>query len=278
MQRKVEDPFVSIILPVYNEEKHIEKCLISLNEQSYKQKELIVIDDGSTDSTLRIISKYVTHYMVQAHQGPAIARNKAAAQALGEILVFADGDMYFSRGYIEKLIKPILENKAEATYSTEEYIANSKSIWSNCWNIDHGIPLHLRMKYTGTSQYSIRAIKKTTFFKLKGFVPELGYRDDQILLKDKKIRNVRAKGAVCYHFNPESLFEIYTSARWIGRNPILSGNYYNLIRYSIMNSVIYSCKRILEGAPLSFLLYKIIFDVGITSGILCKNSAKNYAK
>ena len=96
---------VSVIIAVYNEEKHLKQCLESLAKQSLKNFEIIVVDDGSVDQTWQVLSaiqssKPKIQKFKQKHQGPALARNYAARQAKGEILVFVDGDMYFDQDLV----------------------------------------------------------------------------------------------------------------------------------------------------------------------------------
>src|ERR1051326_6734798 len=95
---------VSVIVPTYNEEKNIGKCLESLSDQNFSGFEVIGVDDGWTDSTLSVMSN-VQYQMTnvkllkQRHLGPAVARNKAARESEGEILVFVDADMTFSKEF-----------------------------------------------------------------------------------------------------------------------------------------------------------------------------------
>lgn len=88
------NPFFSVLIPTYNRERHIREAVESVLAQTWKDFELFVIDDGSTDGTQNTLAKYGSqiHLMRQANQGPEVARNNAAAQARGEYLVFLDSD------------------------------------------------------------------------------------------------------------------------------------------------------------------------------------------
>ena len=112
---------VSVILPVYNEEKYIRGCIESLLNQSYKPMEILIADDGSADKTRQIIKKYPVKYYFRSHQGPAIQCNFLAQKATGKILVRADGDMRHDRNYIINLVKPIFKHETVATFSKEVY-------------------------------------------------------------------------------------------------------------------------------------------------------------
>lgn len=87
---------ISIILPVYNAEVFLEKCIISILEQSYDDFELIIINDGSTDHSESIIEKYLDNkrirYYQQENRGVSHARNVAMSTALGKYIIFVDAD------------------------------------------------------------------------------------------------------------------------------------------------------------------------------------------
>lgn len=98
---------VSIIVPVYNKENTIEKCLDSLINQSYSNIEIIVINDGSTDSSKEMIMKYLKRNVVvynMPNQGVSNARNFGIEKANGEYIVFVDADDYVGKLYVESLV------------------------------------------------------------------------------------------------------------------------------------------------------------------------------
>ena len=84
----------SILIPTYNREKHVREAVDSILSQTFRDYELFVIDDGSTDGTAEALNSYGARVNVlrQKNQGPEVARNKAAALAQGEYLVFLDSD------------------------------------------------------------------------------------------------------------------------------------------------------------------------------------------
>lgn len=91
---------VSVIIPAYNGERHLEECLDSCLEQTLKGMEIICVDDGSTDSTGEILERYAEQYpqfviLHQENQGAGAARNLGIAQAKGEFIAFMDADDYY---------------------------------------------------------------------------------------------------------------------------------------------------------------------------------------
>src|SRR3990167_165993 len=106
-------PQISIIIPAYNEAKYIGTCLSSLQGQNLKTKEIIVVDDGSTDDTLKVVNSLkILH---QNHRGAGAARNLGAKHAIGDILVFVDADMEFSPQFLEHLTLPIRQGESRGT-------------------------------------------------------------------------------------------------------------------------------------------------------------------
>src|SRR3990167_8387264 len=168
---------LSVIIPVYNEEDVIIDCLKSLSHQIYKDFEIIVVDDGSTDN-LKLKSQNLK-ILTQNHKGPGAARNLGAKHAKGDILIFVDADMTFDKDFIKELVAPIKAGKGIGTFSKEEYLLNKNNDIAVCWNINRYIlnkwkldsQVYSRMLPAGypDKQEVFRAIKKSGFMKVGGF-------------------------------------------------------------------------------------------------------------
>lgn len=109
---------VSVIVPVYNCEKYLEKCINSLRRQSYTELEIIIIDDGSKDNTWDICSKLSKEddriqIIQQENQGVSCARNQGIKIAKGEYIAFVDGDDWVEQNYIECLLNSLLNEQAD---------------------------------------------------------------------------------------------------------------------------------------------------------------------
>ena len=270
---------VSVIIPVFNEEKTIIDCLKSLAQQTYSSFEVIIVDDGSADKTLEVLSEFpISNFqfpiliLKQDHQGPGIARNYGANHARGEILVFIDADMTFDKDFIKNLISPIMKNESKGTFTKDEYVSNWENAWARCWNYNNGIFMRSRIpsNYPNTSPV-FRAILRSEFERVKGF-DNIGYTDDWTLSRKLEYQATISRNAICYHRNPETLKEIYTQARWIGRNEFISGSLirrlYNLIRYSIFVQTLKSLFIILKTGELEQFFFQIIYCTGINISIL----------
>lgn len=221
---KKNNLLISIVIPTYNEEKDIFDCIESLLEQSYKNFEIIIVDDGSTDDTVKIIKRLKKQdkriNLIQGeHKGPGFSRNLGANKAKGEILVFVDSDMTFDKGYLDNLIKPIIQDKNLIGTTHElEVVKNIENIWSRCWG-------NIRLDFRDKKEEGVlfRAIRRDKFLEFGGFNPRYGYADDQTFWIERKIKPKVAKETICYHKNPETLKEVYRQSKWIGASIDISG-------------------------------------------------------
>ena len=109
----------SIIIPSYNVEEYIEKTLSSVYEQSYKNFEVVIVDDGSTDNTINIIKKFNYDNLKlfeQDHLGVSAARNRALKEASGEYIVFLDSDDWLDDWILDDLNEKINSNDKDTVY------------------------------------------------------------------------------------------------------------------------------------------------------------------
>ena len=109
---------VSVLVPIYNAEKYIGRCIESILNQTYKELEIVLIEDGSKDNSLNIIKEYGKKdkrikIIPIENNGVADARNKAVENATGEYLTFVDSDDYIEKDYIETLYNNLQKYKAD---------------------------------------------------------------------------------------------------------------------------------------------------------------------
>lgn len=105
---------LSIIVPVYNVELYLEECIESILCQSFKNWELILVNDGSTDGSLKICERYEQidsriKVIKQENKGVAAARKTGVCNANGEFVVFIDSDDYISKSYLNEMVKSIAD-------------------------------------------------------------------------------------------------------------------------------------------------------------------------
>lgn len=113
--RMEKRPLASIIVPVYNDEDTIEVCLRTLIRQTYPAKEIIVVDDGSTDDTANILSRmaryYPLHVFSQERRGITATRNAGLEYSRGEIVFFGEADAIYNKDYLTKAVKILTSNR-----------------------------------------------------------------------------------------------------------------------------------------------------------------------
>ena len=100
-------PKFSIIIPVYNVEKYIKKCLDSVFDQSYKDFEVIVVNDGTKDNSMQIVKEYDVTIINQENQGLSEARNNGVKKAKGEYIIFLDSDDYLDKDSLKEIAKEL---------------------------------------------------------------------------------------------------------------------------------------------------------------------------
>ena len=122
---------VSVIVPVYNTQKYLDKCLKSLSKQTLKDIEVIVVNDGSPDNSKKIISKYTNKYpnfkgYIKENGGQASARNLGLKKAKGEYIGFVDSDDYVELDMFEKLYYKAKQGNFDVVSCDINYISHNK--------------------------------------------------------------------------------------------------------------------------------------------------------
>ncbi|MCK5809371.1 glycosyltransferase family 2 protein [bacterium] len=134
--------FLSIIIPVYNEENSIATLLdrvLSATLPPGVEKEIVIVNDGSTDKTAEILRSYktkkeITILSLSKNQGKGAALKKGIAHATGEIIIFQDADLEYNPEDYSKLIKPILSKEAAVVYGSR-FLDKKDRNDHNQWNL-----------------------------------------------------------------------------------------------------------------------------------------------
>ena len=125
-------PVFSVVVPIYNGEQFIHRCVDSILSQTFKDFELILIDDGSSDSCAKICDEYAFEddrvIVIHAkNKGVSIARNEGLAIASGDYLAFCDGDDYYKSDLLEKTYQTAVKYQAEVVSYKLERISESET-------------------------------------------------------------------------------------------------------------------------------------------------------
>lgn len=286
----------SIIIPVYNRASLIGAVIEALLEQTYKPLEIIVVDDGSTDETARVVSSYPVRYIYQKNSGPASARNRGFRESRGDIIAFIDSDCIAKKDWLENLLKGFDSPEVGAVAGSYD-IANPESILSRLiheeirWR-------HSRFKgfIRAFGSYNV-AIRRTVFEQVGGFDEtyrtasgednDLSYR---ILKAGYRIRFM--PDALVAHYHTERLFkylkEQFRHAFWRMKlyrdHPDMTkGDDYTLLKDGIEIPL---GAMILAGTPLLFTEYWyaelsliilfILFSIPMTVEITLKRKDLTY--
>jgi glycosyltransferase involved in cell wall biosynthesis len=261
-------PLVSVIITTKNNEKDIENCLKSINEQSYKNTEIIVVDNNSQDKTKKIASKYTSKVF---NKGPerSSQRNFAVKKSSGDYVLYLDSDMILTRGVVEECINVILKNKdIFGIYIPEKIIGSG--FWIKVREFE-------RSFYDSTPIDCVRFIKRNIFLKVNGFDETLTGPEDWDF--DKKIRKLGKTDLIknfLYHNEGKFNFDKYLSKkayyaksfdRYISKwgkndNDIKKqfGFYYRFFGVFLEKG---KWKRFITHPILAFSMYTLRFLVGI---------------
>ena len=126
----MKSDLISIIVPVYNSELYINRCLDSLLKQTYKNIEIIIVDDGSKDNSLQLIKDYANKdsrikIYTQSNQGPSVARNTGLDNATGKYIMFVDADDFIDKNMVRYMVEGIKDDKNTLV------LCDNSEIWIN---------------------------------------------------------------------------------------------------------------------------------------------------
>ncbi|PSL40696.1 teichuronic acid biosynthesis glycosyltransferase TuaG [Planomicrobium soli] len=128
MSKQFINGLVSVIMPVYNAERFVKQAIMSILSQTYKEVEIIIVDDCSIDKSFDIIkelmaeNKNIFYYKNEKNLGPAVARNKAIELSKGRFLAFLDSDDIWQEEKIEKQLEMMKQKNAAFSYTAIETI------------------------------------------------------------------------------------------------------------------------------------------------------------
>ncbi len=118
---------ISVIVPIYNKDKYIKRCIDSIKKQSFNDFECILVDDGSTDNSANIVLKSIQNdsrfkYIYQKNMGVSSARNTGIKASIGEWICFIDADDFIELDYLEDFMRELNKHNCDVIFSTNENI------------------------------------------------------------------------------------------------------------------------------------------------------------
>lgn len=173
--------YFSVIIPLYNKEKFIEATLRSVLEQSFVNFEILIVNDGSTDSSTEIIKKFNDpriRYFSKENEGVSSARNYGIEKVKGEFIAFLDADDYWYPGFLEKMFNNIKKHPEQKVFSAAIEIETSKSIFPAQYSIAKTSDCEIVNYFSGSSKETVICTSCAVFNK--SIFEEIGNFDTQI--------------------------------------------------------------------------------------------------
>ncbi len=161
---------VTIIVPAYNASATLPLCLKALQEEPQQDKEIIVVDDCSTDATAEIARNMgVAVFQTVKRGGPAAARNLGAEKASGNILFFVDADVVIHKGSISLVQNILQDNQLAAVFGSYDDAPAGQNFLSQYKNLLHHFVHHNSSEDASTFWAGCGAIRKDVFVSVNGF-------------------------------------------------------------------------------------------------------------
>ncbi len=203
MQKK---PRFSIIVPVYNTEKYLKRCLDSISKQSFTDYEVIIVNDGSTDNSSNIISKYPYKVINQENQGLSMARNNGVKVSSGDYLIFLDSDDYIEKDLLKEINESLFNNpdlvrfQIKEVFDNKDYINYKEEPFENKDGVE---AFKLITKYHFVENAWAYAIKREYYLKEKFSFKKGTYHEDfglipLVIIKSKVVNSIDYVG-YCYY-------------------------------------------------------------------------------
>lgn len=248
---------ISIILPVYNGEQLIERCIESILKQTYKNFELIIVNDGSTDKTLEKIQKYKDErirIINQSQQGTGQARNAGLKEVLGDYVCFIDSDDTVDENFLKimyELIKPNNAQVVACSYKENKnvvYNLNKEQGLQYLISLPEKIPMSVCGKlFTKKSIENIQFDKVNHFEDIK-FITEVFIKSDKIVYIEKKLYNyIQRENSRSKYFKGDDRMKACLENVKLVESvcPTLTDSY---ITYSLFNSIAIANRMILNDS------------------------------
>ena len=171
MEKNDKGKIVSVVIPVYNAEAYLRRCLQAVFSSNYSCFEVIVVNDGSTDRTVELAREFPCRVLeIPQKRGPAYARNKAIEIAQGEYILFIDADVLVQLQTIEQIVRNFQQNPSAAALVGNITEDNGFSnFFSQFKNLHHRYHLLIYPDYINQTFTTITAVRKNVFNTAKGF-------------------------------------------------------------------------------------------------------------
>ncbi|MBP5364987.1 MAG: glycosyltransferase [Bacteroidales bacterium] len=230
-------PLVSIVVACYNVEKYVARCIDSLLAQTYKNIEIVLVDDGSVDGTSTICDKYAKEksnikVVHQINQGQSVAKNVGVANARGEYLTFVDSDDTVTTTYVDFLYNAMISCNAQVAITSFKLVKDPYDIVElgdySCYRLTTLSPMRAVEQMFYQRMFDTTApckMYRRCLFDNVEFPVGVSYDDlptiYKVMLKAEKIA-----------------FSDYQSYNYLIRNESIEGSAFNMRKYESMNIIV----------------------------------------
>lgn len=216
----MEEDLISVIVPVYKVEKYLKKCIESIINQTYKNLEIILVDDGSTDNCPQICDEYAKKdnrikVIHKINGGLSDARNTGIQQAKGNYIGFIDSDDWISTDFFMELYILLKKSNADIAVCNVKRTCNENDIKNNkkkvkeiIYDKNEYLKRYLKIGHQTTEYYAWNKLYKRELISEeqypKGLTSEDVFGTYKAILKSKKIAKVE-KEMYFYRYNDQSI-------------------------------------------------------------------------
>ena len=190
-------PKFSIIVPVYNVEEYIDDCLKSIKSQTFKDYEVIVVNDGTKDNSMDIVKNYDVEIINQENGGLSSARNTGVKKAKGEYLIFLDSDDYIEKDLLKKINDSIKDNPDVVRFQIKEVYTDKEIDFNEeSFNTTNGVEAFNKIvKYHFIENAWCYAIKRSYYLENKYEFKKCTYHEDYglmplVIIKAPKVKSI----------------------------------------------------------------------------------------
>jgi glycosyltransferase involved in cell wall biosynthesis len=248
---------VSIIMPVYNRAELLPETLVTISDQTYKNWELIIVDDGSTDNSIEIITSFKDEYpdkvkilsSLKKKSGAAACRNIGIKAASGVYILFLDSDDFLASYCLEQRVKALVENPTidVAVFLMGIYNTEDSKFIDEPYNKQ--VPINESLYYflSGINPWNVTCPiwKKEKLLELNGFDEDFYYMEDPEL-HSRLLMNKDIIVVPFYHLKVDSYYRINNI------DLTKSNFYYNSIKYRLLfykkyhHNIVTGCSKLFK--------------------------------
>lgn len=202
-------PLVSVIIPVYNAEKYLNRCVESVLNQTYHNLEIILVNDGSTDQSRKICESYLIQdkrvkFFNQENGGSSLARNKGLDNANGEYITFVDSDDHIKNDMYKQMVELSLDHNLDIV-EVERNAKSEEVFFDNSFVIEDPTTAFERIIQTTSFQVWKRLFRKVLIEEMR-FIPHIIHQDAYFVVDAiNKVSKIGFLNSPLYFYNRESI-------------------------------------------------------------------------